>query len=276
MAFGTGSRLVTAEPADESDVGLRYDALMGRWSRMMASRFVTWLAPRPQNRWLDVGCGTGALTAAILQHAAPSAVWGIDPDREYVRRARAAIPDSRCRFEVGQAESLPEELHGVDYVTSGLVLNQLADPAAGLGQMVRVTRPGGTISAYVWDFARGMQLARRFWDAAQEFDPVAAALDQARAFPLCHPDRLRQLFVASGLNAVDVRALEIPTVFRDFDDYWVPFETGHGRASDYINTLSPQHRVRLRERLRNVLAARPDGSIALIARAWAIVGQRSD
>lgn len=257
-----------------SELALQYDALMGRWSRAMASRFMTWLGPLAHQRWLDVGCGTGALTEAILKHAAPSVVWAVDAEPQYIQQARYAIRDRRCRFLVGDALHLPADIADVDLTVSGLFLNLIPNPAAGLAEMLRVTRVGGRVAAYLWDFARGMQFVRYFWDAAVELDRCAESLDQGRRYPLCHPDRLRELFVAGGLGFVDLQALEIPTVFRSFDDYWMPVELGHGRASEYFATLAPQERARLRERIESRLPARPDGSIPLSARAWVIAGQR--
>ncbi|MGH8243300.1 MAG: class I SAM-dependent methyltransferase [Steroidobacteraceae bacterium] len=263
-----------AELSQPSDFALRYEALMGCWSRALALRFVPWLSALPRQRWLDVGCGTGALTRAILEHAAPGAVWGVDAEPEYVRQARYAERDDRCRFLVADAARLPEEIENFDLTVSGLFLNLIPDPAAALAEMIRVTREGGRIAAYVWDFARGMQLARYFWDAAIELDRSAAPLDQGQRYPLCHPDRLHALFVAAGLNAIEPEPLRIPTVFQSFDDYWKPIEVGHGRASEYFETLTPQNRERLRERLRSMLPTRPDGSIPLTALAWAIVARR--
>lgn len=265
---------MATEPARPSDFALRYEALMGRWSRAMASLFVPWLSPAPRQRWLDVGCGTGALTGAILEHAAPSVVWGVDAEAEYIQQVRYAERDERCRFLVADAANLPGEVEYIDLTVSGLFLNLVADPRAALVEMIRVTREGGRIAAYVWDFARGMQLARYFWDAAIELDPAAQTLDQGRRYPLCHPDRLRALFDAAGLNALELQPLEIPTLFPSFDDYWRPIEVGHGRASEYFETLTPQNRERLRERLRSTLPVCSDGSISLTALAWAIVGQR--
>ncbi len=262
------------EVSQPAEFALRYDALMGRWSKVLASRFVARLSPPPRQRWLDVGCGTGALTAAILEQAAPSALWGVDAEPEYIRQARYANRDSRCRFLVGQAQALPEEIENIDLTVSGLLLNLISEPAAGLAEMIRVTRPGGRIAAYVWDFARGMQLARYFWDAAIELDRAAEPLDQGRRYPLCHPDRLRALFVDAGLTSVRLESLEAPTSFKNFDDYWGPVENGHGRASEYLATLAPEYRERLRERLRSVLPTRADGSIPLTALAWVIVGER--
>lgn len=240
----------------------------------MASRFVDWLRPRPHQRWLDVGCGTGALATAILEQAEPNFVWGVDAEPEYIQQAHFSNRDSRCRYLVGEAQRLPEEIDNVDLTVSGLLLNLIPEPAVSLAEMIRVTRAGGRIAAYVWDFASGMQLARYFWDAAIELDRAAEALDQGRRYPLCHPDRLRSLFVDAGLTSVDLHALEIPTLFQSFDDYWIPLESGHGRASEYLTTLAPEHRERLRERLRSLLPARPDGSIPLTALAWAIVAER--
>jgi SAM-dependent methyltransferase len=263
-----------SEFAQPSDFALRYDALMGRWSKAMAAQFVRWLSPPPDQRWLDVGCGTGALTAAVLEHAAPSAIWGVDAEPEYIQQARYMNRDRRCHFLVADAQRLPEEIENVDLTVSGLLLNLISEPAAGVAEMIRVTRPAGRIAAYVWDFARGMQLARYFWDAAIELDRAAEPLDQGRRYPLCHPDRLRALFVDAGLTSVTLQSLEISTPFQDFDDYWGPIESGHGRASEYVATLAPEHRKRLHERMRSLLPTRPDGSIPLTALAWAIVGER--
>jgi hypothetical protein len=141
--------------------------------------------------------------------------------------------------------------------------------------MLRVTRVGGRVATYLWDFASGMRFVRYFWDAAIELDRAAESVDQGRRYPLCHPDRLRELFVAGGFRSVDLQALEIPTVFRSFDDYWLPIELGHGRASEYFTTLAPEQRVRLRELIKARLPVCPDGSIPLTARAWVIAGQRA-
>jgi SAM-dependent methyltransferase len=255
---------------EPSQYALQYDALMGRWSSAMACEFVGWLAPECRQRWLDVGCGTGALVGAILADAEPAAVWGIDAEPEYIQQARHAIRDRRCRFLVSDAARLPQEIVNVDVTVSALVLNLVSNPAEVLAEMIRVTRPGGRIATYLWDFAGGMQLARNFWDAAIALDPAAASLDQGRRYPLCHPERLRDLFRGAGLEFGEVQALYVPTVFRNFEDYWAPIETGHGRASEYVATLARDHLERLRESLRARLPRAADGSIPLTARAWAI------
>ncbi len=193
------------ETSSEGDISLDYDRFMGRWSALIAARFIDWLQVPPGRRWVDVGCGTGSLTAVILARAAPLEVWGIDPERANVRRAVERLGGDRRHFMVGDAQALPGELRGLDVAVSGLVLNLLPDPAAGLREQVRVTRPGGVVAAYVWDFADGMRLLRHLWDAARTFDPEANALDQGRRYALCRPAPLRALFESVGLAAVDLR-----------------------------------------------------------------------
>lgn len=262
----------TIEPKDEA---AGYEAFMGRWSRALAPHFVAWLAVAPQKRWLDVGCGTGALAAAILKSAAPRELWGVDPSEEYIEYARRTLPEKRCHLLVGDAQSLPGELGSYFEATvSGLTLNLVSDPSRALAEMIRVTRPGGVIGAYVWDFGGGMQLLRFLWDAAAEFDATAKSLDQAQRDPICEPDRLHALFSDAGLGEIEVQALEIPTVLSDFDDYWASFEAGLGYAPGYVASLPPARRHRLRERLRSRLVTRADGSIPLTALAWAIRGIR--
>lgn len=251
-----------------------YDAYMGRWSRAIAVRFVDWLAVAPGRRWVDVGCGTGALTAAILERAEPASVVGVDPSPDFVRAAGERLADARARFLVGDGAQLPVEAGSADVVASGLVLNFVPDVGAALRESVRVATSGATIAAYVWDYAGRMDLIRGFWDAAIALDPAAATLDEAVRFPLCAPDPLQEAFEDAGLGDVDVRALDVPTVFRDFDDYWIPFLSGVGPAPGYAMSLDEASRERLRERLRASLPVEPDGSIPLVARAWAVRGRR--
>lgn len=241
----------------------------------MAVQFVDWLQVPPGRRWVDVGCGTGSLTAAILARAAPLEVWGMDPEHAYVRRARERLGGDRRHFMIGDAQALPGELRGLDVAVSGLVLNLLPDPIAGLREQVRVTRPDGVVAAYVWDFAGGMRLLRHLWDAAKTFDPKAAALDQGHRYPLCRPEPLRALFESAGLTAVDVQELQVTTSFQDFSDYWESLVNGHGHAPAYVRSLTHGDRERLREQIRRELPTAPDGSIPLTARAWAVRGTRS-
>ncbi|HEU5103525.1 MAG TPA: methyltransferase domain-containing protein [Roseiflexaceae bacterium] len=261
-------------PADAWTDGAAYERYVGRWSRQVAHEFLAWLAVAPSARWLDVGCGTGALSQSILQHANPASVQGIDRAEGYVAFAREHVPDTRAQFAVQELQALAAASATYDAVVSGLVLNFLPQPAIALGHMIGATCAGGLVAAYVWDYAGNMQLMRHFWDAAVALNPQAAALDEGRRFPLCDPQALAELFHTVGLGAVEVRAIDIATNFQDFEDYWSPFLGGQGPAPSYVQALSDQQRAVLRERLRQSLPAQLDGSIPLVARAWAVRGVR--
>ena len=257
------------------DSGGAYELYVGRWSRLVAREFVGWLAVPPGRRWLDVGCGTGALTQTVLEQGAPSEVVGIDPSAAYVASAGARTDDApRAHFEIGDAQALRAAAATFDVVVSGLVLNFVPRAELAIAEMARVTRSGGTVAAYVWDYAEGMRLMRHFWDAAGALDPKAKELDEGRRFWLCKPEPLSRLFLSAGLEDVEVRAIEVPTYFRDFDDYWSPFLGGQGPAPSYAMSLSEQRRAELRERIRAGLPSDVEGGIPLNARAWAVRGVR--
>ncbi len=252
--------------------GDAYEPYVGRWSRVVARELLEWLGAPPGRSWLDVGCGTGALSATILAEAAPARVTGIDMSDAFAAYARERIADARAEFRQGDAQALPFEDASFDAAVSGLVLNFLPDPGRGLAEMARVTRAGGVVAVYVWDYAGEMQLMRHFWDAAAALDPAAAELDEGRRFPICRPEPLERLFVAAGLGTVETRAIDVPTVFRDFEDYWSPFLGGQGPAPGYVTSLDEGRRTALRERVRVGLPVAGDGSIRLVARAWAARG----
>jgi trans-aconitate methyltransferase len=252
--------------------GSSYEQYVGRWSRRVAVEFLRWLAPRAGLAWADVGCGTGALTATILSECAPGSVDGVDSSEAFIAEARAHVPDPRARFELGDATRLPWASASHDMTVSGLVLNFVRDHPAMAREMVRVTRPGGMDGAYVWDYRGGMQMMRHFWDAAIAVSPHDAKLDQAERFPICQPAPLQALFEGAGLHRVGVQAIEIPTVFESFDDYWTPFLGRTGAAPTYLASQSDDVRERIRHTLATRLAPRPDQPIALSARAWAVRG----
>jgi len=254
--------------------GSAYEPYVGRWSRLVAREFLAWLALSPGQRWLDVGCGTGALSESIVRSAGAREVVGIDPSAAFVTHAREHVTNTGVRFEVGDAQELPFEEGAFDAVVSGLVLNFVPEPHRGVAEMARVARSGGTVAAYVWDYGNGMQLMRHFWDAAVALNPVARAQDEGLRSPLCHPAPLADLFRGAGVHDVDVRAIDVPTHFRDFDDYWSPFLAGKAPAPDYAMSLDEPRRAALRERIRAGLPVEADGSIHLVARAWAARGVR--
>ena len=255
--------------------GNAYEPYVGRWSRPVAREFLGWLAVPSGGRWLDVGCGTGALSETILSVAAPGEVVGLDPSPAFVAFARDRVTDPRVRFHIGDAQALQADPATFDAVVAGLVLNFVPEPGRAVSEMARVARPGGTVAAYVWDYADGMQMMRHFWDAAAELDPRSRELDEGSRFTLCRPEPLADLFRSSELDNVEVRAIDVPTVFRDFDDYWSPFLGGRAPAPAYAMSLSPERRAELRERLRANLPTNAKGEHHLTARAWAARGIRS-
>jgi SAM-dependent methyltransferase len=254
--------------------GDAYEPYVGRWSRLVAREFVQWLARPPGGAWLDVGCGTGALTEAILTRCAPSRVAALDRSVSYVEYARRRSNDPRLVVAVADAERLPCADAAFDASVSGLVLNFVERPQVAIAEMAWVVREGGTVAAYVWDYTGAMELMRYFWDAAVALDRGAEALDEGRRFALCRPDPLAALLRGAGLRDVEVRAIVVPTFFRSFDEYWTPFLGGQGPAPAYAMALSPERRAALRERVRARLPIGPDGAIRLSARAWAARGGR--
>lgn len=261
--------------------GAPYERYIGRWSRLVAERFVDGLPLEPGARWVDVGCGTGALTAAAIARWAPATIVGVDPSEGFLAVAseRPGVAGrAGARFLVGDAQHLPLPDDSADAVVSGLVLNFVPDPAAALVEAVRVAAPGALVAAYVWDYVEGMRLLRIFWDAAASVDVDAAALDEGRRFPICRPEPLVELWSgAPGMDAasVGVEPIDVDTVFADFDDLWSPFLGGQGPAPSYLASVTDAARGAIRERMREATdaATRPDGSIALVARAWAVSGR---
>jgi SAM-dependent methyltransferase len=259
---------------DSRDSGDAYEPYVGRWSRLVAREFLGWFAVPPGRRWLDLGCGTGALAESILTLATPGEVVGVNPSAAYVAFARDRLTDTRVRYEVGDAQALRAPSATFDAVVFGLVLNFVSEPARALSEMVGVVRPGGLVAAYVWDYAEGMQMMRHFWDAAGALDLVARELDEERRFPLCKPEPLTNLFQTAGLNKIEVCAIDVPTVFGDFDDYWTPFLGAQDPAPGYVTSLNEERQAALRERIQATLPTNPEGEYHLIARGWAVRGVR--
>lgn len=256
---------------DTWEQGRAYERYIGRWSREVAPRFLEWLRVPPGQRWLDVGCGTGALCDAILAHSTPSSVDGAEPAEGLLETAVDRL-GSRVTFHRADAAALPLDDASFDVVVAGLVLNFVPDLDAALAEMARVTEDGGIVAAYVWDYAGRMELIRWFWEIARELDPAAEALDEAVRFSDCTPEALTWRFAAAGLLDIEATAIEVPTVFRDFDEYWTPFLGGQGPAPSYAMSLDEAARERLRATLQQRIPAQRDGSLALVARAWAVRG----
>jgi SAM-dependent methyltransferase len=248
-----------------------YEDFMGRWSQLVASNFLRWLDPSLGSRWIDVGCGTGALSAAVLSICEPAALTALDQSPAFVAAAAERLSQpAECR--VGDALAIPLSDYAVDYAVSGLMLNFISDPVGALAEMRRVTVPGGVVSVYVWDYAGRMEFLQHFWRAVMTVDPDAGRLDEARRFPDSTAAAIAQQFASAGLFDVDSVALEIDTHFRDFDDYWHPMLGGQGPAPTYAMSLDETTRHRLRAALESSLPVDADGSIRLRARAWGVRG----
>lgn len=250
--------------------GEAYERYIGRWSSPVAHEFLRWLALPAGLDWFDLGCGTGALSEALLQDAEPRSLRAYDLSPEYASVARDRLRDPRVFVGEADARSVPEGAAGFDVVVSGLMLNFVPEPRDALAEMRRLARPGATVAAYLWDYAEGMTLLRRFWDAAVELDPAAAELDEGPRFPLCRPEPLRDLFMAAGLAGVEVQPIDVVARFSSFDDYWWPFTGGQGPAPGYLATLDDGHRDALRRLLRTRLPR--EGAFDLTCRAWAVRG----
>jgi SAM-dependent methyltransferase len=256
---------------DAWQAGDSYDAYMGRWSRAVAPRFLDWLAPAQGLDWLEVGCGTGALSAAVLSQCKPRSLVAVDPSEGFVATARRNVPEGRAEFKVGDAQNLDLATASRDVVVSALVLNFVPDKPKALAEMKRVARREGTIGFYVWDYpGGGVEFMRAFWRAAISLDPKASDLTEDRRFPFCTPEGLTDLAARAGLGPTRCEPIVVPTVFRDFDDYWLPFTLGAGPAPGYCANLDPAARERLKAKLHQSVPRSADGSIPFRARAWAL------
>jgi SAM-dependent methyltransferase len=258
---------------DPWDSGDPYELFMGRWSRLVAPEFIHWLSMPSGLSWLDIGCGTGSLSKTILALASPARILAIDPSSRFIEHARRSIQDQRVNFELGTASRIPAPVNSFDVIVSGLVLNFVPDPIQAVNEMRKAGRDDGVIAAYVWDYARGMEMLRYFWDAAIAVDANARDLDEGLRFPICQPKELERLFMKAGLEEIETQAIDVKTTFRDFNDYWLPFLGGQGPGPGYVASLQSQGRADLENALRERLPVSDNGSIELHAKAWAVKGR---
>jgi SAM-dependent methyltransferase len=244
-----------------------YETYMGRWSRPLAAAFAARAGIQRGDRVLDIGCGTGALTAELARIVGADAVSAVDPSEPFVAACAAAVPGADAR--VGQAETLPFATESFDASLSQLVVNFFADPGAALAEMARVTRPGGTIAACTWDYHDGMTMLRVFWDAAVAVDP--AAPHEGSVMPFCTTAELEHLWRESGLGAVESDELLVTREYASFDGFWVPFTYGVGPGGSYCVSLDDEHREAVRRECFDRLG-RPAGPVSMTARAWFVRG----
>ncbi len=271
--MGGSTKMADSAQHDAWSAGASYEFYMGRWSREIARRFVGWLAEPSDLDWVDVGCGTGALSAIILGHCSPRSVLGVDPAEGFVEHARATVDDPRARFEVAGADALPCADASAQVVTSALAYNFFPDRPLALAEMRRAAEPGGTVALYVWDYpGGGMGFISAFWEAATALDAKAEALAEDRRFPFCTRDALLEEAEAAGLGDAVVEGIEISSRFEDFEAFWHPFTLGAGPAPGYCSSLTEDERLALKRRLEDDLCGNK-GPIELPARAWAIRGK---
>jgi len=257
---------------DSWSSGNPYERFMGRWSALVAQKFIEWLAVPPGGSWVDIGCGTGSLTKLILETKEPKEVVAIDSSSEFISHARRSIANPIVRFQVGLAQALELESNSVDAAVSGIMLNFVPEPKTAITEMIRVTKPGGYIGIFLWDYAEGMEMLRYFWDAAVELDGNAKKYDEGIRFPLCQKGQLESLVEETNLKQIEAKAIKVTTLFQNFDDYWLPFLGTVGPAPSYNMSLSRKDRQKLENKLRESLPVADDGSISLMARAWAVKG----
>jgi SAM-dependent methyltransferase len=248
-----------------------YDRFIGRYSPRLADAMCEAAQVRPGQRALDVGCGSGALVAALAEVLGAENVTGVDPSEPFVQATSTRVPGARVL--VGSGESLPFADREFDATLSQLVVNFLADPEQGLGEMSRVTGRGGVVAGCVWDYGGEMTMLRTFWDAAAALDRERAApLMEAHTMRFARPEELGALWRGVGLEDVDVSPLVVEASYDDFEDLWAPFPTGVGPAGAYAASLDDEARARLHDEYARRLG-QPDGPFTLSARAWCAVGR---
>jgi SAM-dependent methyltransferase len=243
----------------------RYDAFMGRWSRLLSPALADLAGVATSTRVLDVGCGTGMLTLELVRRVGAACVAAADPSAPFVEAMRERFPDVDVR-QAG-ADSLPFDDASFDAVLAQVVVHFMPNPVAGLAEMRRVTRPGGVVAACVWDFGAGRGPLEPFWEEAHRVRP--GVVDESGR-PGTREGQLPALFSAAGLAGVVATVLEVTLELPGFDAWWEPFTYGVGPAGGLIASMDDDERARLREACRRRL---PDGPFTRTARAWAACGE---
>ena len=254
------------EPAEGArsflTTGDAYDAFMGRYSRELSGRFVDATGVVAGNRALDVGCGPGALTGALVDRVGAGGVSAVDPSPPFVATCELRHPGVRVRL--GRAEDLPFGDAEFDVALAQLVLHFVTDPELAARELRRVVRPGGIVAACMWDFADGMEMLRHFWDAALSVDPTAP--DELRALRFGRQGEIAGLFEAAGLDDIEETMLTVHSTYADFEELWSGFLAGIGPAGTFCVSLSDEQRAAVRAELFARVGS-PDGSFGLAAMA---------
>ena len=247
-----------------------YDRHVGRYGPPLAAGLIAFAGVEPGMRALDVGCGPGALTAALAERLGAANVSGADPSEPFAEACRARVPGAEVVVAI--AEALPFADRAFDAALSQLVVNFMRDPEAGVREMARVTRPGGVVASCVWDYAGEMTLLRAFWDAAREVDPERAAVaDEGTVMRWCADGELAELWRDAGLQDVRFGPLVVRAGYADFEDLWSPLPTGVAPSGAFCRSLDDDRRAALHRAYRRRLGV-GDGPFELTARAWAVTG----
>lgn len=251
-----------------------YEQLMGRWSRKLAGPFLDFAGLEPGERVLDVGCGTGSLTFTLPEVADIGRIDAVDYSETYVEAARQRNTDPRIAITQGDVCNLAFEDGAFDRTLALLVLHFVPESEQALREMSRVTRPGGTVAAAVWDSFGGMPVQRMFWDTAAVLDPSAAAIRGENYFkPLTRPGQMEALWAKAGLVEVAGIPLMIRMDFKNFEDYWRPIAAGESPLGKYVTGLDDGRRTAFERALRAAYeAGEPDGPRSFAAVAWACRG----
>ena len=272
IAEGSAAQALSEREAKMFSAGAGYERFMGRWSRLLAPELVAFAGVKDGDRALDVGTGTGALATALEKAGPRVQVVGIDPSEGFIAYARkSATP--RMQFEVGDAQALKFADGAFDGALALLVMNFVPDHVKAIGEMRRVTRPGGTVGACVWDYDDGMKMLRIFWDEVVALDPSMEPKDE-RHMKLSRRGQLGELWKKAGLLNVEERPLSIDQRYASFHDYWESFLKGAGPGGAYVVSLPDAKRRELEKRVRaRLLQNGQDGPFTLKARAWCVKGQ---
>jgi ubiquinone/menaquinone biosynthesis C-methylase UbiE len=249
--------------------GEAYERFMGRWSRAAGEQFIDWLAVPVGQKWVDVGCGTGAFTELVLARCKPATIDAIDPAEDQIAFARRRPGAVQASFRAGDAQSLPYGNQEFDAAALALVINFIPDPAKAMKEVARVLKPGGIAGAYIWNFAGDgfVQQPLRIAIAAMNVAlPPNPGEDKATI------DAMRRFFETAGFERIESRTIEIEVSYASFDEYWESQTGLPNPAVQALRKMSDADVTRLKNGLRERLAG-PDGRIRYGARANAVKGR---
>lgn len=250
-----------------------YDLYVGRWSKLISQDFVEWLNPKANLKWLEIGCGTGALTSIIVDKCSPAYLLAVDKSDSYLAKAKESIDSKNVSFSNVDLNTYPlnEEFN---HITSGLVLNFIPQIRELLLHLLNNLKSGGQLSAFVWDYGGHYQPMRHFWEAAKEVSQDAEKFDAGVKFDICTKGKLIQLFESLNLKEVQFTTMERIATFRNFDDYWLPIASAQGSVTEYISTLTESEKDSLKGCVKRRLPIAFNGEIKLIISALAVSGVR--